>query len=136
MKKIAGLTVDWMRELAKTGHLMAGYAPMLIGAWESGTDVICRGAPHLIVPRVPKENPIAPTDALIALTHVDLAAPSFGVGTCWEGFVAGASASYLPLQEALDLPKGRVAAYTMMLGYPQYRTYRIPQRKQQKITWR
>lgn len=136
VKRIARLTVDWMRELAKSGHPMASYAPMLIGAWESGTDVICRGAPHLIIPHIPRDNPIAPTDAIIALTHVDLAAPSFGVGTCWAGFVAGASASYQPLQDALALPKGRVAGYAMMLGYPQYTSYRIPRRKQQKVTWR
>ena len=136
VKRIAGLTVEWLRTLSRTGHPMAGYVPVLLSAWESGTDVICRGAPHLLIPHVPGDSPIAPTDAIIALTHVDIAAPAFGVGTCWAGFVAGASSAYKPVGEALELPEGRVAAYAMMLGYPEFRTYRIPGRKQLKVTWR
>jgi nitroreductase/formate hydrogenlyase subunit 6/NADH:ubiquinone oxidoreductase subunit I len=134
--RIAGLTIEWIRTLSRTGHPMANYAPVLVSAWESGTDVICRGAPHLIIPHIPADNPIAPTDGIIALTHVDITAPAFGVGTCWAGFVAGASASYKPLQEALDLPRGRVAAYAMMLGYPVLPTYHVPRRKQLNVTWR
>jgi nitroreductase/NAD-dependent dihydropyrimidine dehydrogenase PreA subunit len=136
VKRIAGLTIEWIRTLSRSGHPMAGYAPILISAWDSGNDIICRGAPHLLIPHVPGDSPIAPTDALIALTHVDIAAPAFGIGTCWAGFVAGASASYRPLQEALDLPKGRVAAYAMMFGYPEYKSYRIPRRKGLQVTWR
>ncbi len=75
VKRIAGLTIEWIRTLSRTGHPMAGYAPVLISAWDSGTDIICRGAPHLIIPHIPADNPIAPTDGIIALTHVDIAAP-------------------------------------------------------------
>jgi Fe-S-cluster-containing hydrogenase component 2 len=47
---IAGLTIDWMKELAESSHPISAYAPHLIAAWDRGIDVICRGAPHLLIP--------------------------------------------------------------------------------------
>jgi nitroreductase len=135
VQKIAGLTVDWMKTLLNTGHPMSGYVPMFIRAWESGHDVICRGAPHLLFAHIPETNPQSSVDAIIALTHFDIAAPSFGIGTCWAGFVAAASREYPPLKEALDIPAGRLVAYAMMFGYPHYKVSGIPRRKPLQVTW-
>jgi nitroreductase/NAD-dependent dihydropyrimidine dehydrogenase PreA subunit len=136
VRKIAGLTIEWMKSLRDTPHPMSGYVPRLIGAWEGGYDVICRGAPHLLLALIPEGNPSASVDAIIALTHIDIAAPAFGVGTCWAGFVAMAATSYEPLREELALPAGRKCAYVMMAGHPQYNVYGIPRRKPADITWR
>ena len=135
VKKIAGLTIEWMKTLVNSNHPMSGYIPFLLGAWEQGSDVICRGAPHLVVATIPEGNPMAQTDAIIALTHFDIAAPAFGIGTCWAGFVAMAAASSGPLQKELGIPAGRKSAYAMMFGYPQYKIYGIPRRKPLQVTW-
>jgi nitroreductase/NAD-dependent dihydropyrimidine dehydrogenase PreA subunit len=135
VKKIAGLTIEWMKTLQNTNHPMSGYIPILIGAWEKGSDVICRGAPHLVVATVPEGNPMAQTDAIIALTHFDIAAPAFGIGTCWAGFVAMAASSYEQLQKEIGIPKGRKCAYAMMFGHPRYKIYGIPRRNPLKVTW-
>jgi nitroreductase/NAD-dependent dihydropyrimidine dehydrogenase PreA subunit len=107
VQKIAELTIKWMESLLNTAHPMSGYAPMLISAWQRGYDVICRGAPHLLLAHIAENNPVAPVDAIIALTHFDIAAPAFGIGTCWAGFVAIAATSYEPIQKELGLPAGR-----------------------------
>jgi nitroreductase/NAD-dependent dihydropyrimidine dehydrogenase PreA subunit len=135
VKLIAGLTIAWMKTLVNSSHPMSGYVPRLIGAWEGGDDVICRGAPHLLVAHIPAGNLIASVDAIIALTHFDVAAPAFGVGTCWGGFVSMAAASYEPIQKELGIPAGRNSAYAMMFGYPQYKIYGIPSRKPLEIKW-
>ena len=135
VKKIAGLTIGWMKSLQNTDHPMSGYIPTLIRAWESGCDVICRGAPHLLFAHIPEGNPVASVDAIIALTHVDLAAPAFGIGTCWAGFLAMAAASYESLQKEIGIPAGRKCAYAMMFGHPQYKIYGIPRRKPLEVTW-
>jgi nitroreductase/NAD-dependent dihydropyrimidine dehydrogenase PreA subunit len=135
VKKIAGLTVAWMKTLMNTPHPMSGYVPGLIGEWESGRDVICRGAPHLLFAHIPEGNPVATVDAIIALAHFDIAAPAYGIGTCWAGFVAAAAREYSPLKKELDLPEGRNFAYAMMFGFPQYKVYGIPRRKPLEITW-
>ncbi len=46
VKKIAGLTIEWMKTLLNTAHPMSGYVPMFIATWEQGHDVICRCALH------------------------------------------------------------------------------------------
>jgi nitroreductase/NAD-dependent dihydropyrimidine dehydrogenase PreA subunit len=136
VRKVAGLTIDWMRELAESNHPLSSYAPRFIAGWDSGRDMICHEAPHLLVPHIPADNPMASNDAIIALTHVDIAAPAFGLGTCWAGLVAMASHSHQPLLDFLSLPKGRVPAYAMMFGYPKYTPHQIPPRKPLQITWR
>jgi len=135
VKKIAGLTIEWMKSLLNTAHPMSGYVPMFIAAWEQGHDVICRGAPHLLFAHIPEANPVASIDAIIALTHFDIAAPAFGIGTCWAGFVAMAAISHQPLQKELGLPAGRKCAYAMMFGHPQHRVYGIPRRKPLEVMW-
>jgi nitroreductase/NAD-dependent dihydropyrimidine dehydrogenase PreA subunit len=135
VKKIAGLTVEWMKTLLNTNHPMSGYIPVLIGSWENGRDVICRGAPHLLFATIPEGNPISQTDAIIALTHFDIAGPAYGIGVCWAGFVAMAASSYEPLQKDLGLPAGRKSAYALMFGNPQYKIYGIPRRNPLNVTW-
>jgi nitroreductase len=135
VKKIAGLTIEWMKTLIGSNHPMSGYIPVLIGSWERGNDVICRGAPHILIATIPEGNPVAQTDAIIAMTHFDVAAPAFGIGTCWAGFVAMAATLYEPLQREIGIPAGRKSAYAMMFGNPQYKIYGIPRRKPLVVTW-
>jgi nitroreductase len=134
--RLASLTVDWMKTLKNSNHPMSGYVPSLITAWEAGFDPICRGAPHLVIAHIPAGNPVASVDALIALTHVDIAAPAFGIGTCWAGFLSMAALSYEPLQAALELPPSRAYAYGLMFGHPQYKVYGIPRRNPVQVTWK
>ncbi|RPJ53301.1 MAG: 4Fe-4S dicluster domain-containing protein [Methanobacteriota archaeon] len=132
--EIARFTVDWMRSLAASGHPLGTYGAPLIAAWDAGIDRICLGAPHLLIAHIPA-GPTGPTDAAIAMTHVDIVAPAFGVGTCWAGFVSMAAQTWKPLKDALPLPAGRTVAYAMMFGYPRYAVHRIPPRKAARISW-
>lgn len=133
--EIAETTVAWMKTLP-ADHPMGSYLPKIIAGWDRGYDVICRGAPHLLVAHIPAGNPIAPVDAIIALTHVDIAAPAWGLGTCWAGFVAMAAAHHPPLQQVLGLPEGRKFAYALMLGHPKYKISGIPRRNPLAVAWR
>lgn len=136
VKRVATLTIGWLKTLSGTNHPMSGYIPVLLGAWDSGKDVICRGAPHLLVATIPEGNPIAVTDGIIALTHFDVAAPAYGVGTCWAGFVTMAAWSYEPLRKELGIPAGRKCSYAMMFGHPRYTIHGIPRRKPLQVTWK
>jgi len=40
-----------------------------------------------------------PPEAVIAMTHIDIAAPAFGIGTCWAGFVIMTMEDYGPLKQ-------------------------------------
>lgn len=137
VKYLASLTVDWMRSIQNTPHPLAAYVATIIAKWDSGTDVVCHSAPHLIFAHTPfMEGFYDPTDAIIAMTHIDIAAPSFGLGTCWAGFVKLAVDYYKPMKDALALPEGRKAVCPLMIGYPSYKVVSIPRRNTVEVTWK
>ena len=136
VRRVAELTVEWLKTLIDVAHPLNVYAPVLIRAWDNGQDVICRDAPHLLVAHIPENTPVAAVDAVIALTHFDIAAPAFDIGTCWAGFVAMAAVSYEPLRTELGIPAGRTCAFAILFGHPKYRTYGLPRRNPVQVTWR
>ena len=105
---MAGMTVDWMRYLIKENNPVATAYDLkrIVRIWDAGYDIICRGAPGLVIAYAPKEYAAAHVDCTIALTFLDLAAPSFGLGTCWAGFFMMAASHWPPLQQSLSLPEG------------------------------
>jgi len=133
VKRIANLTIDWMRTLVDTQHSLAAYVPSILSIWDSGNDYICHDAPHLLFTYTAFDDP---TEGVIAMTHFDLAAPAFDLGTCWAGFVKMASEAYKPLQDLLSLPDGQKVACAMLFGYSRYRVASIPRRNPADITWR
>lgn len=138
VKNIAKLTVDWFRTIQNTSHPLGPYVSLIISKWDSGIDLICHNAPHLLFAHIPKmEQQIDdPTEAIIAMTHIDIAAPSFGIGTCWAGFVQMAIDAYKPLQEALEVPEGRIIKSAMMFGHSQFEVRSVPRRNPADIIWR
>lgn len=136
--RVAGLVIDWAREMAEREPddpmtpLFAG----LVRAWDAGDDPICRGAPCLVVAHGPAQNPMVSVNAVIALSYFDVAAPVFGLGTCWAGFVQMGAEASPAVREGLALPEGHAPQYAMMVGHPQYRYRRIPKRDALRVTWR
>ena len=136
VRRLAGLVVEWMRAgLPNQPPAIRKSNERFISLWDSGRDVICRGAPHLIVACGPEALPVSATDCVIALTYLELAAPSFGLGACWAGFFTAAARQWAPLKEALALPAEHIVCGAMMIGYPRYRYYRLPLRNEAHIIW-
>jgi nitroreductase/NAD-dependent dihydropyrimidine dehydrogenase PreA subunit len=137
VRRMSGLVVDLIRHMISEKHPMAErYRKFgIVKAWEAGTDIVTRGAPGLVIAYAPKDYMMAQTDSVIALTFLDLAAPSFGLGSCWAGIFMMAASQWPPLQQALALPEGHACFGAMMLGYPKYKYQRLPLRKKAHITW-
>ena len=98
-----------------------------------GLDRICRGAPHVIVAHTPRGQE---SGGIIALSFLEVAAFSLGLGACWGGYFTGAINNWPPLREALGFPDGRVAAGSLLVGYPRYRYEKLPLRKEARVAWR
>ncbi len=136
IREMAGMTVDWMRDvLEKTPQYAPPYMPVVVGSWDMGFDAVLRNAPVLVVASAPKEAGNGMVDVTLALSYFELAAPKLGLGTCWAGLLQGALLSSSDAREALGLPEGHRHHYPMMVGYPKPKYYRMPQRKTPKITW-
>jgi len=138
IKEFAGQTVDWMRAvLQKNSHSPgASYLPLIVAAWDAGHDAVLRGAPVLVVASAPKEAGSGMVDISLALSYLELAATTFGLGTCWAGLLQGALQASSSLKEAIGIPAGHTHHYPMMLGYPKVKYFRLPERKPPKITFR
>ncbi|MBN1432340.1 MAG: nitroreductase family protein [Methanomicrobiaceae archaeon] len=138
INKLAGLIIDWGREVVKNqpDFPLAPILSNLIAKWDEGIDPICHSAPCLAIAYGQKENPLSFIDSVIAMTHLDLAAPVFGLGTCWAGFVQIAADASPQVAEFLRLPEGFKSQYAMMIGHPAGKFYNIPKRDSLKVLWR
>lgn len=138
VKHLAGLVIEWMRSQidAQSPLVQAFGMEGLVGDWDSGSDRILRGAPHLIVVHAPKDNQTAISAGTIALSYLELAALPFGAGTCWAGYFQAASKMSPSLQDSLQLPEDHQCFGAMMIGYPKFEYHRMPLRNEVQIAWR
>jgi nitroreductase/NAD-dependent dihydropyrimidine dehydrogenase PreA subunit len=137
LKKIAGLIVDWLRQLVKDPKVVAAspYLPMVVGAWDAGYDSVLRNAPAVVAASASAEVMTGQVDTMIALTYLDLAAPVMGLGTCWAGLLQGALINSPSLKEEVGIPADHPHHYTLMLGYNNARYYRVPERKAPRVVF-
>lgn len=137
MQKFSEMTVQWMRDVVagKTGQTALPYMSMLISAWDAGYDAVLRDAPVLVVAYAPKEVTNNMVDLSIALSYLDLIAPTMGLGTCWAGLFQGAMLASPEVKKELGLSSECTQHYPMMLGYPKFRYQRQPERRPPVITW-
>ncbi|HWQ65473.1 MAG TPA: nitroreductase family protein [Methanospirillum sp.] len=138
VRALVSRIIGWAEDTLKKqpDHMLAPLFPMVIEAYKQGDDRICHGAPCLVIAHGHQANPVGFIDSIIALTHLDLTAPVFGLGTCWAGIVQIALDSSPDLMASLGLPEGHKSHYAMMIGYPNLRYARIPSRNTAKIIWK
>jgi nitroreductase/NAD-dependent dihydropyrimidine dehydrogenase PreA subunit len=137
VKKLSGKVADYIRYLSKKDPATArvNYTPQFLVDIEAGKDPICMGAPHMIVAHAPELNSFAQTNCAIAVTYLELAAFSLGLGTCWAGYFNRAVQDWIPLQNALNIPRENLCAASLLIGYPKYNYHRLTLRNKPRITW-
>lgn len=136
VRKISGGVIGWMRDLvADPKATVMPYMPLLVQGWDAGMDTILRSAPCLVVAMAPAEARNGMVDLTLALSYLELAAPLYGLGTCWAGLLQGALMSVPELKQQVGIPADYSFFYPMMMGYAKTRYYRLPQRKAPNITW-
>ena len=109
--------------------LVAQYIGTAISAWkEEGQDMICRGAPHLLITSASKDAPCPAQDTLIALTTFQLMAHAKGVGTVWDGMFMMALSLLPDLIKRLGIPENHLLGYAMAFGEPAVEFHRTVQR--------
>ncbi|EGJ51080.1 nitroreductase family protein [Desulfocurvibacter africanus] len=138
VRKVAELVIHWMKDMmaqdmeaAKKQRL-----PGLVSLFMAGQDMICRGAPHLLLAHAPAGVPFMAQDCTAAITYVELAALAHDLGTCWAGYVTWAANNSAELRTLLELPEEDQVYGAILLGYPKYRYSRIPERFAPSVRWR
>ena len=138
LESLSRETINWMERVieAQPDSPAADYFRPVVARWASGNDGILRTARTLIVPSAPKENANGLVDLSIALAYLELAALPLGVGTCWAGLLRGRTPGCPASAWIMGLPEGHTWFYPMMIGYPKFKYYRLPERKPPVIHWK
>ncbi|MDO8688943.1 MAG: nitroreductase family protein [Dehalococcoidia bacterium] len=138
VKRLAEMTIDYLRHLVQTQPLAARAfrAIPCLRVWDQGLDNITLGAPHVILAHHLVHHPFGAAESAMALSYVDLASRSLGLGACYLGYVWSAAAHWPPLQQTLSLPENRACFGVLAIGYPEYEYSRIPPRKEARVAWR
>ena len=113
-----------------------GQAPELPKLYEKGTDLICCGAPCMIVGWSPDAalNPVV--DPAVALTTVELLLVHRGYATCWGGYLRQISDVDEGLRAYLGVPEGCRVRCALMVGRPGAERYpNIPHRPAAQPVW-
>jgi nitroreductase len=134
----AGEAVGWMKNYLKKDPQAKSfpYMPLLVAAWDAGYDAVLRSAPALVVASAPREASNGQVDVTLALSYLDLAAPTLKLGTCWAGLLQGAILSNPQLKAAIGIPSDHPYHYPMMIGYSRAKYFRLPERKEPKVTFK
>lgn len=125
---LSAMVVEWLTE---NNNL-----PNVIDAFNTGKDMIHRGAPCLLIAHASNTSPRPVEDCSISVAAIETAATAYGLGGCWAGFFMGAAKVHKPILEYLDLPDGHEVYAALILGYPKYKYNRIPPREEVRIDWR
>ncbi len=133
---IAGRVIDWMRGLLDgPGEGVLPYMPAVVKAWDKGFNPIFHTAPCLVVAMAPAGSRNGMVDVSLALSYLELAAPQYGMGTCWAGLLQHALECSPKIKSEVGIPADVPYHYPMMIGYSKVRYHRLPERKPPRITW-
>ena len=133
MNKLRQEVLFELARLKDEGKLPSGFAGQYLGgavkAWQKdSTDIIFRGAPHLLVTSAPKDAPCPAQDTIIALTTFQLMAHARGVGTVWDGMFMMALSVIPDLAARIGIPADHIMGYAMVFGEPAVEYHRTVQR--------
>jgi nitroreductase/NAD-dependent dihydropyrimidine dehydrogenase PreA subunit len=135
LHEIAGMTIESFRRDIKERPQLLEYLTPIFKSWETGHDSILWNAPALVVASAPKHASTGMVDVCIALSYLDLLAPTMGLGTCWAGLLQHAIISSPTLKDFLGVPADHPHLFPMVLGYPKAKYYQLPGRKPPRITF-
>lgn len=112
-----------------------GFSPTMLELWDNGYDFVLRGAPSLVVACAPADYEWGKQDCAIALTFLELAAESRGLGVCWAGYLTRVAGAHAALREALSVPEGYAVCGCLMIGEGKYAYRKVPSRKPLSVEW-
>ena len=108
--------------------------PIMLKGIEQGEE-FWRWNGELMIIHAPKKTTTLIEDCSVAACNIMLAAELQELGTCSLAIATFAIMALENVKKLVNLPKNHMAAYTLAVGFPQVKYYRIPPRQPAKVTW-
>jgi ferredoxin len=106
----------------------AGFSGRYFRRWREGEDVLCHGAPCLLVFHASGSSSTPEQDCLIWAATASLHAETLGLGSCYNGFIVYGLRFHRPSRAFLRMPRGHRAYAALLLGKPALKYLRVPPR--------
>jgi nitroreductase/NAD-dependent dihydropyrimidine dehydrogenase PreA subunit len=90
---------------------------------------------EIIIIHTPKDALTALENCALAACHIMMVAETLGLGTCSLGYINVFLNKFKPVRKIVKIPSKHIVGYTLAIGYPKARYYRIPARKPLKVKW-
>ncbi len=90
---------------------------------------------ELIIIHSPKDSATLIENCTLAAGQIMLAAETIGLGTCSLGYITAFFNNYRSVSKIARIPIRHSVGYSLAIGYPKARYYRIPARKPLKAKW-
>lgn len=118
-------------KVAADGGIPAGWERIgdYLEGCKDGSDIIFRGAPHLLIASAPPDTIAPMADCHIALSYFELLANSYGIGTVWNGIARAVLTVVVPeFALKLGIPEDHEIVCVMSFGTPAVKYHRTVQR--------
>ena len=90
---------------------------------------------EIIIIHSPKDALSLEENCALAACQIMLAAETLELGTCSLGYITNFFNILRSVAKIVKIPVKHIAGYTLAIGYPKARYYRIPARKPLKVKW-
>ena len=108
---------------------------MILADYEAGIDRVFRSAPCIVFNHADTAYDLSYADCVIAMTHLDLLLPAYGIGATWAGY-AIRILQYCPrLREHLGIPQDHMVFAGLFMGLSAENYPNVPPRKPAKVTY-
>ncbi len=121
-------------EEARHPHVEAA-VPAFVKHVEAGRDRLFFGAPAVIVVHAASSSVMPDSACDFATMCLVLMAEAHGLGTCLTGYASDALRVLPEARATLGIPAGNQVHQVVVVGWPEERFYRAPQRDATKARW-
>ena len=108
---------------------------MILADYEAGIDRVFRDAPCIVFNHADTAYDLSSADCVIAMTHLDLLLPAYGIGATWAGYAIRILQHCPRLREYLGIPQDHMVFAGLFMGLSAENYPNIPPRKPAKVTY-
>jgi nitroreductase/NAD-dependent dihydropyrimidine dehydrogenase PreA subunit len=106
----------------------------MLNGFKEGSDYLFHGAPAVVVFHADKDGTTPDDNCNIASSYLSILANSYGLGTCYIGYLTNYARFNSKIREVLKIPKNNKIFQVIIVGYPEHEFRTYVSRKNPKIT--
>ena len=121
--------------IKRAQHSRARFVRILEG-FKIDKDHLFHDAPVVAVFHAKKKSTVPLENCTIASTYMRILADTYGLGSCYNGYLVYASKYNPEILETLNIPEGNEIYQVLTIGYPKHKFRTFVARNEAKVQWK